>query len=153
VTDVPVAGPRLANEEAFDVLETHFFETRCRVHAAGRPKTQIGQVNNVALRHQHRALDGVVKLADVTRPRMIDERLQGRRIEAGHRFPIPLRVGAEKVLGDARDVVAPLTQRRQSNLDGIQTEQQILSESSGRNFGVEVGIGRRDETHVGLARA
>ena len=57
-----------------------------------------------------------------------------------------------KHAAEPRNVFAPLAQRRQMNLDRVETEQQILPESSCRDFRVEVGVGRRDQPHVGLAR-
>ncbi len=44
-------------------------------------------------------------------------------------------------------------QRRHADLDGVDAEEQILTEASGRDFLVQVGIRRRDEPHVHTARS
>ena len=41
--------------------------------------------------HQHRALDGVLELADIARPGVVEQRLQRRRVEAGDRLAVALR--------------------------------------------------------------
>ena len=87
-----------------------------------------------ALRHQHAALDRVIELADVARPRVIEQRLQRRRLEAAEVLPIALRVLPQEVRRQRRDVLAPLAQRRQLDFDRVQAEQQILTETSGRRL-------------------
>ncbi len=59
----------------------------------------------------------------------------------------------EKVRGERRNVVAPIAQRRQHDLDRVEPEQQILPEAAGRHLGVDVGVGRRQDAHVDAARA
>src|SRR5262245_23883207 len=73
VAHIAIASHGLANQEAFDVLQTHFLETRRRISAASGPQSEVGEVNHVALRHQHSPLDGMIQLADVSGPGMIDE--------------------------------------------------------------------------------
>jgi len=72
----------------------------------------------------------VIELADVAGPRMIEQRLQRRRLETGDVLPVSLRVLAQEVGGQRRNVLAAFAQRRQLDLDGVQPEQQILAEPS-----------------------
>ena len=55
-------------------------------------RPELAEADRRALRHQHAALDGVIELADVARPRMIEQRLQRRRLEAGDVLAVALRV-------------------------------------------------------------
>ena len=57
----------------------------------------------------------------------------------------------EEVLGQRADVVAPLAQRRQADLDRVEPKQQVLAEPSGRHLGGEVGVGGREDADVDLA--
>ena len=40
-----------------------------------------------------------------------------------------------------------------ADLDRVQAEQQILAEAARRDFGGQIGVGRRDDPHVDAARA
>src|SRR5207249_3142235 len=141
---------RLLDEEAFDVLEAHLFDARCRV--AVDAQAQLAEPNRRRLRHQDAALGRVIQLADVARPRMIEQRLQRPRLEAGDVLPVPLRVLPEEVVGERGDVLAPLAKRRQLNLDRVQPEEQVLAEAARRDLFGEVRVRRRDDPHIDLAR-
>ncbi len=86
-------------------------------------------------------------------PAVIDERPQRGWIEAGDGLAISLRVRGQEAGGQPWNVFAPIAQRRQMNLDRVETEEQILPEPPGRDFGVEIGVGRRDQPDVRLSRA
>ena len=47
------------------------------------PQPQIVNLYAGALRHQHRAFDGMVQLADIARPGMRQQRFHGSVFEAG----------------------------------------------------------------------
>ncbi len=79
----------------------------------------------------------MIQLADVARPWVIEQRLQRGRLEAGEVLPIPLRVLPQEMRRQRRDVFAPIAKRRQLDFDGVQTEQQILTETSGADFFAE----------------
>src|SRR5207247_2717715 len=61
---------------------------------------------------------------------------------------IALRVLAEEVLRDERDVLAPVSKRRQPDLDRVQPEQQILTESAPGHFFRKVRVRRGDDPNV-----
>ena len=44
-------------------------------------------------------------------------------------------------------------ERRQVDLDGVEPEQKVLAEAAAAHLGVEVGVGRREDTHVDAAGA
>jgi len=61
-------------------------------------------------------------------------------------FPVPLGVLPEEVVRQRRDVLAPLAQRRQIDLDRVQAEEQVLAEAARRHFFPKVRVGRRDDS-------
>ena len=128
VADVAVARHRLLDQERLDFLEAHVLEPRGRAAVDAQP--EVAGADGRPLRHQHRALDGVIQLAHVARPAMVDQDLHRRGIEPGERLAIALRVLAQEVLGEQRDVLAPIAQRRQVDLDGVQPEEQVLPEAA-----------------------
>jgi hypothetical protein len=111
-------------------------------HGDSGAQAEVRRVDDVALRHQDSTLDGVIELANVPRPTVIDERSQRRRIEAGDGFSIPLRVRCQEARRESGNVFAPLAERWQMNLDRVETEEQILPESAGHDFRVEVSVRR-----------
>ena len=62
----------------------------------------------------------------------------------------PCRIGilAEKVIAQERDVVASLPQGRHPDGDGVDPEVQILPQAALRQRGLEVDVGRRDQTKI-----
>src|SRR5436190_245930 len=56
-----VAGHRLFDQEALDVLEAHVLETAAAL--AGRAQAEVGRLHLWTLRHQDGAFDGVIELA------------------------------------------------------------------------------------------
>ena len=67
--------------------------------------------------------------------------------------PRRLRGGADEVLGEARDVFAPLAQRRILDREDAEPIKQILAEAAGDDLVFQVAIGRGDDAHIDLARA
>ena len=65
----------------------------------------------------------MVQFAHVARPAMFLEESHRRRIMGGDVFAIALRVEPQEMRGQRWNVFAPLTQRRQMNLDCVQPEQ------------------------------
>src|SRR5688572_9104161 len=58
----------------------------------------------------------------------------------------------QKVLRQYRNVVSALAQRRQLNLDGVESKQEILAKPSLGHFSMQVSIRRRQQTHIHLLR-
>src|SRR5688500_20400190 len=75
-----VAVESLADEVLLDLLERHLLEAA----ALRRPlEAEVGGGDAVAPREQHRALDGVVELAHVARPRSEERRVGDERRAQG----------------------------------------------------------------------
>ena len=117
------------------------------------PQAEIARCDRRAGGHQHAALDRVLELAHVARPRMPQQRVHGRVVEARQILPIPPRMLLEKVERERRNVVTPIAQRRQHDFNRVETEQQVLPEAAGGHFGIDVGVRRRKNAHVDAARA
>ena len=94
-----------------------------------RAQAQVDGADDVALRHQDGALHGMIQLADVARPGVRQQRLDGALVEAGERLAVVLGMLPQEVRGQQRDVFAAVAQRRQADLDGVQAEQQVLAET------------------------
>ncbi len=80
----------------------------------------------------------MIELANVAGPRVVEQRLQGGRLEARQVLPVSLRMLPEKVSGERRDVFAAVAERRQLDLDGVEPEQEILTKAPGADFFSEV---------------
>src|SRR6202011_4985190 len=61
---------------------------------------------------------------------------------------IALAVLAQKVFGQWPDIVASFTQRRDVNLDRVETEQEVLAKAAFRDFDVQIGVGSRQYAHI-----
>ena len=102
----------------------------------------------------HRPLDGVAQLADVARPRVARERALGRGREAdGSVRPTARAKNARK-----RCASGMMSSRRSRSvgtrhLDDVEAEEEVLAEAAGLHVVFEVAVRRRDDAHVGLARA
>src|SRR5258706_3535506 len=129
LADVAVeTGHGLLDQEAFDVLEAHVLDARRRL--AIDPQPELGEPDHAALRHQDPALHRMIELTDVAGPRVIEQRLQRRRLEPGEVLAIALRVLPQEVRGQRRNVLTALAQRRQLDLDRVQPEEQVLPEAA-----------------------
>src|SRR5262247_3671109 len=101
----------------------------------------------------HRALDRRFKLAHVAGPGVIFEGLQ----DLGHDLigdppPVLIVVFADEVLGERQNVFPAIAQRRQVNIDDVQTIEEVFAEIAGPDGALKVGVGRGDDPHVDLAR-
>src|SRR5262245_11010003 len=118
-----------------------------------RTQAEIGRAHLIADREQHRALDRMVQLAHVAGPGMGAQRLQRFGLEPGQPLAVARGMALEEVGGEERDVVAPLAQRRQADLDRVDSEQQVLAEAPHRHLAAQVAVGGRDQPHRDPARA
>src|SRR5688572_9580902 len=81
---------RALDEVALRIVERHAFEQRRTT--TRYPQAEILWLTRFALRHQHGALDDVLELAHITRPRMVAHRVERLGLETGDRFFITLRL-------------------------------------------------------------
>src|SRR5258708_37427926 len=79
---------------------------------------------------------------------MLMKRFDGGSVEAGNIFAVALRVTVEKMVRQKIDVLAAIAQRRDVDLDGIQSKQQGLTETARSGLRIHVGVGCREYYHV-----
>ena len=92
-----------------------------------------------------RPLDVVAQLADVARPRMLEQRRDPRRIADALGGVVEL--GGDR--GDQqRDVVGALAQRRQRDLEDGEPVVEIGAEPAAVDVGAQVAVGRGDHANV-----
>src|SRR5687768_16639154 len=84
---------------------------------------------------------------------MLEEHLHRAALEAGQALAVPLRVLAEEVLREQRQVFTAVALGWQPNLNRIQPEEQVLPEPAAAHLVAQVGVRRRDDPHVHSARA
>ncbi len=75
-------------------------------------QTEIARGDLRTGRHQHAALDGMLELAHVARPRMAQQRVHRRAVESGQVLAIAARMLFEEMQRERGDVVAAIAQRR-----------------------------------------
>ena len=68
------ARHRLLDEEPFHFFEAHVFDARRLI--AVDSQAELPEPDDRSLRHQHATLDGMIELADVARPGMVEQRLK-----------------------------------------------------------------------------
>src|SRR6185437_1927257 len=148
VTHIAVeARECLLDESTLGFAQRKVFEP-LRAGRAALRQCQVGGAHDVAIGEEYRAFDGVLQFPDVTGPEVIHQRLHRRLIEAGEMFAITRRLALEEVSCKCRDVFAALAQRWQSELDRIETEQQVFAEAAGGHLFVRIDVGRGEDAHV-----
>ena len=140
------AAKNLADEQGFNLIDAHIFKRR-RCSSRSRDG-KVGRLNLLTAAEQHRALHRVFEFAHVARPGILHQLLHGGGREANHLLAIAGAVAVEKVRGQQRDVFAPVAQCRQVNLNGVDAEEQILTEVACLGLLVETGVGGAQNPHV-----
>ena len=146
----------IASSLARDVLETdHLCGLDSRSHRRGghgrRRAAEAGGdiLMNGARGAQHDdALHGVLELADVAGPVILDEDAHG----VGRDLDLAAVLGVEpgqEMIDEHRDLFAPLPQRRDADLDDVQAVVEVFTELMRPHGRLEVAIGGGDEPHVG----
>src|SRR5581483_2508507 len=95
----------------------------------------------------HDALDGVLELADVARPVIVDEGAQGlgRDVDGAPVLRVEL---LEEEVDERRNLVTPLAQRRNADLDDVEPVIEVLAELVGTHGSLEIAIGGGNEPHI-----
>src|SRR5260221_13957210 len=93
----------------------------------------------------------MIQLADISRPGVLAKELRGPRVKPGNGFAITLGVTSQEMVSEEKNILAALPERRQMNLDGVQTKKEVLPEAPGGGFGVYVGVGCGQNANVNTA--
>src|SRR3954452_11240020 len=120
LADVAVAGERLLDQHPLDLLQRQILQlARGSRGRRRRLQAQVLRPHEVAAPHEHAALDGVVELAYVARPRVALQSGDRRLLEAPEALAVALRVLLQELLGQREDVVAALAQGRNADLHRV----------------------------------
>src|SRR5690606_2734003 len=104
-------------------------------------KREVARAHRISLREENRAFHGVIQLAYVARPDVVQHRLHPGAVETADLLAIAPRVTFEEPGGKERDVFTPLAERRERDLDGVEPEEEILAKAPLGHFGVQVRVG------------
>jgi hypothetical protein len=93
-------------------------------------------------------LDTVLELAHVSRPLVADEEIQRARREPPHRAAVARRELRQEMIGEERDVLRPLAQGRDRDVDHGDPVVEIGAEGPASHRLPEVAVRGRDEADV-----
>src|SRR6266436_1179191 len=113
---------------------------------------KIGKAELVAVAHDHSAINGVFKLADIAGPlelRQVSHRLAADPGDGAIFFGAESR---EKMSQQMRDVLAAHPQRRNRQRQHMQAIEQILAEMAAFDALQQLAVGRGDDADVDLYR-
>ena len=115
----------------------------------GSPTEEVGRPNGIPRARDDGRLDRVLQLAHVAGPIVRHEdvdRLVAHPVDAG-----PLQAQSlpiDEVAHQERDVLAPLAQRGEMDMDHLQAVEEILPEAPRPHGGGQIGVGSGDEAEV-----
>ena len=106
---------------------------------------------SVSPRREHDgALDHVLELAHVARPRVVEHALERGARDGEARLAVLLRVEPDEVIDEQRDVLAARAQRRRRDGDDVEPIVEVLAEAPRLHLGEQIAVGRGDDADVGL---
>ena len=115
----------------------------------GLPRDELQRHELLALEDDD-ALDEVLELAHVTGPRVGQEALEDLRGEA-HGLPVVLaRVLQAEVLGEGRDLLGPVAERGDEDIDDVEAVVEVLAKGPLGHRLFEVLVGGGDDADVDL---
>ena len=93
-------------------------------------------------------LDDVLQLAHVARPVVVAQALEAGGLEALHVEAVALHLALQERVGQLRDVLAPLVERGQRDLDHLEAEVEVLAEAPLIHHGLQIDVGGPNHAHV-----
>src|SRR5260221_4487785 len=96
----------------------------------------------------HRALEYVLQLADVSRPRIGLKQFERLLVDTLYVLGSFSRVAIDKVLHQQGNVGSSLSKRRYLNREVVQPIKQIMTEGPSADGGLQVAVGGCDHPHV-----
>ena len=113
--------------------------------SASRCSGRIGP----APRGDHRPCQGVLQLPDVARPGSFPDRREGLGGERKLAPAVPPLHALEDVLGQGRDVLGAVAERRDDDPGDVEAVEQVLAEPAGRDLFGQVAVRGRDDAGIG----
>ena len=114
-------------------------------------KQGFGLDGAVVVGENHAALDHVFQLADVARPRVVEQQLAAVVADAGDVFLIKRGVFFQKILNQQRNILAALAQGRDKHGKGVEAVIQVGTKAPLLHGFEQVFIGGRHHAHVDFA--
>src|SRR3989449_1202061 len=136
-----------AGEHAQDVLALDLLdgEVATELRHGGRglcdPVRECLRLQHLGGGEEDRALDGIAQFADVPRPGIGEKCPFRLRRELLRRAARRAGEEAEKALRQREDLLAPLAQRRDCDLDDVEAEEKVLAEVACADRVIEIAIG------------
>src|SRR5207249_2797418 len=109
---------------------------------------QIVDAERLEARERDRALDAVLQLADVARPRVRHQPLGRRGRQALDVVAVDRGEALEEALREEEDVAAARAERRRVDPDDVDSIEEILAELLLRDLALEIAVGRGDDPRV-----
>ncbi len=105
---------------------------------------------DVAFRQDHGALDRVLELAHVARPRVLVEQPSRLGVDAADVRAQARVVAREEVIDEERHVFAALAERGIMNGEDVDAIEEVLAKAPGLGLGREIAVRRGDDADVDL---
>ncbi|MNC67836.1 hypothetical protein D3C75_1183750 [compost metagenome] len=93
-------------------------------------------------------VNDVLQLADVARPRILDQLCLGIRAQLHRPVTQPVAVAANEMPRQGQDVTRPITQRVQLQGHHVQPVIQVLAKMPGIDGLLQLHVGRRQHPHI-----
>lgn len=141
-------------QSSFDHFSFPFDKVCYQRHARrGRPGSRWRKpcpihAKRFSFAENHGPLDYILQLADVARPIISFEQIQGTSADVTDSLARLVRVAVNQVLGQQRNIVGALSKRRQSNREYTQAIVQILTKAALRHGRAQVSICGRQHPHI-----
>src|SRR5438105_2689162 len=117
----------------------------------GEPRGHVGRqvvgLNGLHLRENGGALHDVLELADVARPGIPEQPVHRGRAQA-QGAALPLGEPAEEMLGQARNILPALAQRRERDRNYVEAIEEVLAELALVDHLLEIAVGGSDDPDV-----
>src|SRR5262249_29219887 len=111
---------------------------------------QVGQSHFASGLHERNAVDAVLQLPDVTRPRIREQHLADVAAQGDRWKPRMLRL-LQEVIDQERDIAPPIAKRRNVDRKNVEPIIKVLAEAAGGDLGLEVAVRGGNQSHVELA--
>src|SRR5580765_3449253 len=145
----PTQNPVGISQNLQHVFTLDFFQSRTlRTLRFAFAQLSQGRAQRCSLRQDHRALNEVLQFADISRPRIADQRIH---YGLGNPRDLPVhRLGklVDKISHQNRDVIAPLAKRRNVNWKNIQPVIEVGAKGSLLHHASQVAIRSCYQTNI-----
>src|SRR5262245_50679422 len=123
----------------------------CGVGFSGSSDSQWEKIRRQlpCLGHKHRALNNVLQLPHVARPRVTPETLPGLRSDGANLLLIHAVEMGHEMIGQEADASRTLSKRRHMNIENINAIKEVLPEFFPLNRFFQIFIGRRYHPDIG----